>query len=203
LSEILHFFQQRNGNKALPFWQDVSDKDFEKELCRAGIMQLLGNTRSISHDLDLDILTMGNYSILPMRHVERADEILEIHQVLHEKANPPFSRDRLEQFQKWSLNPQNFFYALMYKRSFLGLLFALDLKSSVFDQLIALKKRKSDITEDDFIAPGETGSIFLLTSFSLDANVTTMLIIRLYAYLVINQDRIKDIGLITALSDVR
>jgi transcriptional regulator with XRE-family HTH domain len=203
LSEILYFIQQQNGNMALPFWQDVSDKDFEKELCHAGIVQLLGTTKTITHNLDLDILKMGNYSMMPLRHFERADELLEVHQILHEKVNPPFSRVGLDQFRKWNLDPQNFFYVLLYKNTFLGLFFALNLKPSVFDQLIAMQKRKIDLTQDDFIDPDETGSIYLLSSFSLDASVTTMLIRRLYAYLVVNQDHIKDIGLITAQSDIQ
>ena len=203
LSEILHFIQKQSGNMALPFWQDVSDKDFEEELCRAGIVQLLGTPKTISHDLDLDILKMGNYSMMPLRHFERADELLEIHQVLHEKVNPPFSRVGLDQFRKWNLNPQNFFYVLLYKNSFLGLIFALNLKPSVFDQLIAMQKRKNELTQDDFADPDETGSIYLLSSFSLDASVTTLLITRLYAYLVINQEQIQDIGLITAQRDVQ
>ena len=203
LSEILRFIQQQNGNAPLPFWQDVSNKDFEEELCRAGIIQLLGTTRTISHDLDLDILKMGNYRMMPLRHFERADELLEIHQILHEKANPPFSRVGLDQFQKRNLNPQNFFYVMLYKNTFLGLFFALNLKPSVFDQLIAMQKRKVDLTQNDFIDPGESGSFYLLSFFSLDTSVTTMLIRRLYTYLVVNQNHIEDIGLITAQSDIQ
>jgi hypothetical protein len=125
-----------------------------------------------------------------------------MHQALYERANPSFSHVRLDQFQSWSLDPRNFFYVLLYKRSFLGLFFALSLKPETFNDLINYNRQKISITEADIANPEEEKSIYLLSSFSLDNGVLSLLFSRLYAYLIINQETLREIGLITTQKDI-
>lgn len=122
---------------------------------------------------------------------------------LHKNANHPFAQISLEQFTSWSLHPSNLFFICEYKDNILGLFFSLRLKPEVFQKIINFEIKKSELSIEDFASFDEIGSNFMLSFYALNDKVATMLFIRYYAHLIANQTRIKEIGVITTLDDVK
>ncbi len=201
IGAIVSFFQSQTG-VAVPCIETKDPKSIESGLCIDALESMIGGVRSILHDLSLDTLSADEYRLLPMRYFERREEILDVHQVLYESVNPNFTRVERRQFDQWCMDPRNFFYTLLYKNTFLGLLFALRLKKEPFDSLIALKKRKSDISSSDIADMEESASMYMLSSFSLDKSVSSMLFARFYAHVISHHKSIERIGVVTPRKDV-
>jgi len=121
----------------------------------------------------------------------------------HRATNHPFSQLSIEQFESWSKHPSNLFLACEYKDGFVGLFFSVRLKQDIFDKLMHFEMKKSEIREEDFVTSDDVGSDFLLSFYAINHKVAMMLFVRHYAYLIANQKNIMEIGVITALDEVK
>jgi transcriptional regulator with XRE-family HTH domain len=203
IASILRYFQRRGG-RPLPCVEPAgSPETWERELCREGMRRILGRVpKHLIVDLSMDRLAAEHFSILPLRHFERMEELLEVHQNLYENLVPPYSRLRIEQLREWALHPSSLFYVTLYKRTALGLFFAVRLRPDPFDRLMAFEITKQELTTADFATEEEEGRILVLSLFSLDARVATLLLTRFYAHLITHQETTTEIGVATALPEL-
>ena len=199
---MMKYFQKETG-VVLPCWNTYSIQEAEKHICQAGAKNLLGKNKQLVLNFPSNMMQLDDLKIYPARHSDRIDTLLEINMDLHQNANHPFAQISLEQFKTWALHPSNLFLACEYKNGFLGLFFSLRLKHEVFQKIINFEMKKSEIDIEDFASFDEMGSNYMLSFYALNDKVATMLFIRYYAHLIANQTRIKEIGVITVLDDVK
>ena len=199
---MIKYFQKETG-VVLPCWENYSIQETEHLICQAGVQNLLGKGKQLILNFPSNIMRLDDLKIYPIRHSDRIDILLDINMDLHQNANHPFAQISLEQFKTWALHPSNLFLACEYKNGFLGLFFSIRLKPEVFQKIINFEMKKSELTIEDFASFDEMGSNYMLSFYALNDKAATMLFIRYYAHLIANQTKIKEIGVITTLDDVK
>jgi len=201
---ILRYFQQETG-KPLPCMEQYSAKEAETLICKTGVHNLIlgSNNKELVLDFAPQIMTAHNLSIIPIRHTDRIQAILEIAADIRNSANPDITQLDTEKMQRWTLYPGNIFWVCLYKGITTGLLFSLKLKPLTFDQLIKLEKKLEGLQEEDFAALDEAGSHYLLAFFALNDKTAEMLFIRYYAHLIANQGTIEELGATASREEAR
>ena len=193
---IIKYFQLRTGI-SLPCWNDYSIDEAESYICKVGMGNLIGKSKKLIYDFPSEMMSVDDMTVYPVRSYENMDSLIESNMHLHQSLNHESSQLSREQFKEWALHHSNLFLACEHKGTFLGLLFAARVKPEVLDKIVNFKMKKNEVTEDDFASFDEEGSMLLLSFFSLNQKVATLLFIRLYAHLISNQKHIVDIGGIT------
>ena len=202
MEAFLGWLQERTGDP-LPCLENQPPEEVQRSFCQAGFRHLLGQPpRHLIVDLKIDRLEAEHFSLMPLRHFERMEELLEIHQNLHENLNPPYSRIDLQQLREWALDPRCLFFVALYKNTVLGLLFVLRLRPESFDAIMEFGRERREITAEDFADESGEASLLILSLFSLDGKVATLLMMRLYAHLIAHRKQIRELGVNTALREV-
>jgi len=202
MGAVLHHFQTLSGDP-LPCIEESTPEPLEKDLCGDAMHRLLGTPpKHLIVDLGMDRLEIEHFSITPLRHFERMEELLEIHQNLHENLVPSYSRLELRQLREWAYHPESLFHIVLYKRTFLGLLFSIRLRPGPFEEIMEFRRMRRELTTEDFAREGEPASILILSLFTLDSRVASLLLMRLHAHMAAHRRRIESVGLTTALREV-
>ncbi|RLA71395.1 MAG: hypothetical protein DRG09_00280 [Epsilonproteobacteria bacterium] len=199
---IIKYFQNHTG-LALPYWNHFSIKEAEALICKAGMYNLLGENKQLVLNFPSETISVDDMHVYPLRSFERMDTLLDINMDLHKNANHEYAQISIEQFREWALYPSNLFLVCEYKNTILGLFFSIRLKPEVFNKILNFEMKKSDITLDDFASFDEMGSNYMLSFYALNSKCATMLFIRYYAHLIANQKNIAEIGVVTALDEVK
>lgn len=199
---MIKYFQKKTGI-ILPCWETYSVQEAEELICQTGVQNLLGKNKQLVLNFPSNMMQFDDLNVYPVRHFDRMDTLLDLNIDLHKNANHPFAQISLEQFKEWALYPSNLFLACEYKGGFVGLFFSIRLKPEVFQKIINFEMQKSELSLEDFASFDEMGSNFMLSFYALNDKVATMLFIRYYAHLIANQTKIKEIGVITTLDDVK
>lgn len=199
---MIKYFQKETG-AVLPCWDTYTIQEAEERICQAGVKNLLGKNKQLVLNFPSNMMHFDDFKVYPVRHSDRMDTLLDINMDLHKNANHPFAQISLEQFSTWSLHPSNLFLICEYKNNVLGLFFSIRLKPEIFQKIINFEMKKSELSIEDFASFDEIGSNYMLSFYALNDKVATMLFIRYYAHLIANQTKIKEIGVITALDDVK
>ena len=199
---IIKYFQKETG-AVLPCWDTYTIQEAEEQICQAGVVNLLGKSKQLVLNFPSNMMHFEDFKVYPVRHSDRIDTLLDINMDLHKNANHTFAQISLEHFSSWALHPSHLFLVCEYKNEILGLFFSLRLKPEIFQKIINFEMQKSELTMEDFASFDEMGSNFMLSFYALNNKIATMLFIRYYAHLIANQTRIKEIGVITALDDVK
>jgi transcriptional regulator with XRE-family HTH domain len=201
IAAILKYFQERSG-LALPCVENHDLDSAETILSQEGINTLIGKTRALYVQLPLDSLPTKEYRLIPLRHFERREQILEVHQALYDSVNTGFARVELDKFREWSLDPRHLFHVLLYKDVILGLLFALRMKPESFEEVLRFERSKSQIDTEDFAELDAPSSLYILSSFALHPRFLSTLYLKLAAHLIVHQQTIEQVGLVTPLPEV-
>ena len=199
---LLKYFQSKS-DIALPCWDHYSTHEVEDLICTVGVQNLVAKNKQLVLNFPSQMMQLDELKVYPIDDVEKVHTLFELNMDLHTATNHLFSRLKREQFIAWAQHPSNLFLACEYKEGFVGLFFSVRLKQDIFEKLLNFEMRKSDITEADFAEEEELGSNFLLSFFALNDKVASMLFVRHYAYLIAHQKNIADIGVITALDEVK
>jgi transcriptional regulator with XRE-family HTH domain len=202
MGAILRLFQRHSG-LPLPCLEHHTPERVEEGLCRQAMQHLLGTPpKSLVVDLGMQQLRSEHFRVLPLRQFARMEELLEIHQSLHENLAPPYDRLSLSQLQEWALHPESLFFVVLYKHTFLGLFFAVRLQPERFEALMDFTLTRPQLQPGDFAKKDGAASILILSLFALDTRVATLLLMRFYAHLIAHQERIREVGLSTSLPEI-
>ena len=201
LTTIKYF--QSLSSKALPCWNDYSIQEIEHLICTLGIANILGKTKQLILNFPSTMMKMDELEVYPISYSEKSHALLEFNMDLHCATNNLFSQLSIEQFEEWSKYPSNIFLVCEYKESFVGLFFSIRLKQNIFNKIMNFEMKKSEIKEEDFASKNEVGSDLLLSFYAINHKVATMLFVRHYAHLIANQEYIVEIGVTTALTEVK
>jgi len=172
---------------------DIVDFDEDSEFSRALATQVIGQAP----------LPGETVSLRSLRGHPRSDDLLELTAMMLDATNPSFSAITTENLRQWMTHPTHLFQVVMYKQSFLGLLFALKLTPEAFESVLSFRKRKQEIRPDDFVPENKKGSILALAFFSMSPSIATLLIARLHAHFVAHQRHIEAFGFLTANPDAQ
>lgn len=201
MADILAYFQSRL-DRPLPCVDARDAEAIEALMCEEPIGALFRPKKMVAA-LSLEHGAEESFELVTLRHHPRAEELLELNAMLHRGVNTPFTRVDTLQFKEWIDHPGNLFAAVTYRTGFLGLLFALRLKPESFDALLRFERKKSDLAPEDFAAPNEEGSVYMLSFFAISQEVATMLFRRFYAHLIANQERTKEAGFISSFEEAQ
>jgi transcriptional regulator with XRE-family HTH domain len=199
---IIKYFQKQT-NEALPCWDNYSVEEVENLICTVGIQNVLGRTKQLILNFPSKMMHVDEMKVYPIRDIEKVKTLFELNMDLHMATNHEYTQVDIEQFKKWAVHPSNLFLACEYKNAFVGLFFSIRVKEEIFDKLLNFEMKKNDIKEEDFALDDEVGNDFLLSFYALNQKVAMMLFVRHYAYLIANQKNIREIGVTTALDEVK
>ena len=201
LSMVKYF--QKHSPDALPCWDHYSTEEVEDLICTVGVQNVITKKKQLVMNFPSQMMHFDDMKVYLIKDVEKAARLFELNMDLHIATTPLYSQLELEQFLSWSQHPSNLFLACEYKEGFVGLFFSLRLKQESFNKLLNFDMRKSEITEEDFASESEVGSDLLLSFYALNEKIASMLFVRHYAYLIAHQKSISEIGVITALDEVK
>lgn len=200
--KLMKFFQKQSG-LALPCWHELSYNATEDALYNVGIKDILRKSKQYVLSFPSKTMHINDLKVYPVRDFSAIDILLDMNLVIHKDFNPKYTQIQIEQFKEWALHPSNFFIVCEYKGAFVGIFFTIRLKQKIFDKLINFKMKKSDIVMDDFASMNEEGCNFILSFYALNQKISSLLIIRYYAYLITNQEFISSVGSITSQEEAK
>ena len=202
MQRLLHYFQTRTQQ---PF-PCIDECDEERNFLRfynREVSKLLGRPKTLVGHAPLALDFEGGFSLRSLRGHPRSDDLLELTAMMLDATNPSFSAITTENLRQWMTHPTHLFQVVMYKQSFLGLLFTLKLTPEAFESVLSFRKRKQEIRPDDFVPENKKGSILALAFFSMSPSIATLLIARLHAHFVAHQRHIEAFGFLTANPDAQ
>ncbi len=199
---IIKYFQEKT-DVALPCWNHYSTEEVENLICNIGVQNLLGKTKQLILNFPSEMMQVDELKVYPVTDTEKVHSLFELNMDLHMATNHKYTQMSIEQFEAWAMHPSNIFLVCEYKNRYIGLYFSIRVKEEVFDKLLNFKMKKSEIKESDFALKDEVGSNFLLSFYALNHKVAMMLFVRHYAYLIANQNVIHEVGVTTALDEVK
>jgi transcriptional regulator with XRE-family HTH domain len=202
MERVLAFFQ-RQAHRPFPCLEERDPASIEAILCERPVRHLFDRQKSMVNHAELEVGELPGFELVNLRRQGNAEVLLELNSMLHLPANSPFTQVPLEKFRAWLDHPANLFIAVSYRGSFLGLLFTLRLKPEAFDDLLRFRRRKVELELDDFATMEEEGSVYLLSFFALSPAIATTMFTRLFAHLIANQERIREIGIVTSFPDAQ
>lgn len=199
---IIKYFQEKT-DEPLPCWNHYSTEEVENLICNIGVQNLLGKTKQLVLNFPSEMMQVDDLKVYSVSDIEKVHSLFEINMDMHMATNDEYTQVSLEQFETWAMHPSNLFLVCEYKNRYIGLYFSMRVKKEVFNKLLNFEMKKSEITESDFALPNEVGSNFLLSFYALNHKVAMMLFVRYYAYLIANQNVIHEVGVATALDEVK
>ncbi len=197
---IIKYFQTLT-HTALPCWEDYSADEAEELICKAGMKNLLGNSKELILNFPSKMIGADDLVVMQLRNSEKIDEFIEINIDLDREFNHTFTELLPEHFKEWALHPSNSFYVCEYKEQFFGLLFSLRLKPDAFEKIMNHTIKEKALRSDDFASFEEMGSDYIISFFAMNEKAATILFIRYYAHLIANQKAIQEVGVATMMED--
>ncbi len=199
---IIKYFQAL-GKESFPCIDHYTLSEIDNFICRTCVENILGKNKQIILNFPSDTMKFEEMHVHRIADPSRFKPAYALLMDMHKATNAPYTQNTLEEFESWTLSPHSFFLSCEYKDAFIGLLFTVKLKQKVFDQLMNFEIKRSEITEHDFASVQEEGSVVLLASYAINNKAAIMLFAMLYAYLIKNQKKIREVGVMTSFEEVK
>ena len=199
---IIKYFQDYSG-EALPCWYKYSVEEVENLICTAGMKNLFSKSKKLILNFPSSMMQIDDLKVYPIHNTEQTHPLFELNMNMHLTHNHQFSELSIDKFETWSMHPSNLFLACEYKNSFVGLFFSVKLKPEIFEKILSLEMKYSEIKESDFAMHDEDGSDLLLSFYAINQKVAEMLFLRHYAYIIANQRKLLEIGVSTMIDEVK
>lgn len=201
LQALVRFFQEESS-LPLPCREEIDEERATEELMNGEVAKVMGHPRQIVAQVPLTIDFSRGFRLASLRGHPRADESLEIAAMMIESSNPDYSKVGADKLSEWIEYPANLFQVLTYKSAILGLFFTLRLKQKPFEEILTFRKRKTDLTNEDFASEEEPASLYALAYYALTPQVGMILLARLYAHMIAYQRTLQELGVISSLPEV-
>jgi len=199
---IIKYFQHYTG-EALPCWYEYTVEEVENLICTVGMKNLFSKSKKLILNFPSSMMQIDDLKVYPIHNTEQTHPLFELNMNMHLTHNHQFSELSIEKFELWSMFPSNLFLACEYKESFVGLFFSVKLKPDIFEKILSLEMKYSEIKESDFAMHEEEGSDLLLSFYAINQKVAEILFLRHYAYIIANQRKLLEIGVSTIMDEVK
>ena len=103
--------------------------------------------------------------------------------------------------QEFSLSSRTLFIICEYKEQYFGHSFFVCLKTKIYNKILNFQMNYEDITLRDLAIDNEDGSYMSIGLFAMNKKALSLLFIRFYAYLIMNQKQISYIGTLISKDD--
>jgi len=103
--------------------------------------------------------------------------------------------------QEFSLSPRTLFMICEYKEQYFGHSLFVCLKTKIYNKILNFQMDYEDITISDLAVDNEDGSYISIGLFAMNKKALSLLFIRFYAYLIMNQKQISYIGTLVSKDD--
>ena len=199
-TKILEYFFSK-FSCYFPFLEMDDLEVVEKKFCSTRIKKLLGKHSKLVmnfpylHANDSDFIIN---SASKSTHIEIA-----LHTAIN-IVNDMYGDDTFytkERLKELAFHSSNLFLICEYNQQYLGHLFLVRLKTAVYSKIINLEMNYQDIDIDDIASPQESGSYFSLGMFAMNDKALSLLFIRFYANLIVNQENISQAGTLLSKDD--
>jgi transcriptional regulator with XRE-family HTH domain len=198
--QIIKYFQIFSC-KIFPCFDEIDS--IEEHICLRGVENLIGNSKEHIINFPQNIFQIDDIQIKHLRSMKDIDNILDMPESIISSMTSNLFDIKKEHLKKWALHPSNLFLIAKVKNQFMGMFFCLKLKHRSFEKILSLKLKFIDLSDDDFARFDEKGSIFHLSFFTYNELIASLFYIRYYAYLINNQEYIKDIGTTPVLESAK
>jgi transcriptional regulator with XRE-family HTH domain len=188
---IVRFFRRYSSHLFPCFY---GRERIEDELCRAGIYNLLGKSKSHIFNLPENSFEIDNTVIRHVRSYDDIDAVLKVPHAITEAITERFYAITPGMLKAWALHPGSLFLFAENATQILGMLTVLRLKPERFDEVLAFDKAIVTLDEKDFAGPEEEACLLLLPSYAYNEQVASLLLLRFYAHLIAHQDLIREVG---------
>lgn len=199
---IIRYFQKKIGF-ALPCWHEYSIEEAEKLICKSGMKNLLGKSKELILNFPENETGLDHFGVYQLRSSEMLDNAIRLHMELDQTYNHGTTQVKASTFREWALYPSNSFFYCEYLGQFFGLLFTLKLRQDSFEKMMRCEIQEKDLTFDDFASFDQIGSNYIFSFFAMNQEASSILFIRYYAHLIVNQTRIKEVGVATMMDDAK
>lgn len=201
---IIKYFQDLT-HMALPCFNGYNEEEIEKNICKAGMQNIIADSKSKELILDFPsaMMSIDDFKVYQLKNFEMIDKVIKINTYLDKDFNHNFTQLKSEDFKKWALIPGNLFLVCEYGEEIVGLLFVLKLKPDVFAKIINRNMMEKELVDDDFALPEEEGSSYILSFFALNEKAASMLFVRYYAHLITHQIYMDEVGVATMMEDAQ
>jgi len=199
---IIKYFQEIT-EEAFPCFQSYSEEEIEKNICEAGMRNIIIESKSKKLVLDFpsSMMSIDDLIVYQLREFAMIDKVTRLNTYLDKNFNKDLTGLEPEDFKRWALLSGSTFLVCEYGEEIMGLLFVLKLKPDVFAHIMDGIIMEKDLKEEDFALHGEEGSSYILSFFSLNEKAASMLFVRFYAYLIADQKTISEVGVATMMED--
>ncbi len=197
--QVIKYFQSID-ELIFPCFDETESEMIEKHVCKTGMLNLSGKNKSLILNFPSSI-SIDELTVHQLKDSQMIDENIKIALDLNKEFSHNHSLINNDQFTEWTSHPRNLFLICEYNKQFFGLLFSLRLKPESFDKLMNFEITQSDISSEDFASYDEPGCNFILAFFAMNDMAASLLLIRYYACLMVNQKSIKEIGAMSTRSD--
>lgn len=177
-----------------------NQKNIEKNLCKIGIENLIGNSKEHIMNFPDNIFSLKNINICQIYSHDNIDFILHISQLIFKGLTSNYFNLDVDNLKTFSLDYSNSFLIAEIDNQFLGMFFSLRLKLQSFNKLLTFEMSVDQLTDEDFANYEEEASIFLVSVFAYNEKIAMLLYIKFYAHIIANQNTIINIGTTTLLN---
>ncbi len=201
---IIKFFQDLSG-EALPCFDSYDIKDAEEIICETGMRNIIAHSKSKKLILNFpsSMMAIDDLKVYQLidSDIEKIEKSVGLNAYLDKNFNKDLTGLGPDDYMRWALLPGNRFWVCEFGGEMMGLLFVLKLKRSAFGEIMDGLKSEKELQENDFALDDELGSSYIISFFSLNQKVASMLFVRFYAYLISHQKNIAEVGAATMMND--
>jgi hypothetical protein len=149
------------------------------------------------------MMTIDEMITYELRDTEAIDKATRLNAYLDKNFNRDYTQLSPEDFKRWALMPGNLFLVAEFVDELVGLLFVLKLTPDAFERIMNGAVMERELREEDFAAPHEKGSSYLLSFFAMNEKAASMLFVRYYAHVIARQAYTDEVGAATMMEDVK
>ena len=198
--KILEYFFEK-FDFYFPFLEMDDIESIEKQFSLAAVNKFLGKHKSLvmnfpttqSDSEDFKVLHAKDSSCRNMAFstaINISDDMY--------GENRFYSHDMLTKFAQF---PSTFFLVCEYKKQYFGHSFFIYLRPDVYDKVVHFEMEYFDITTEDLAGEDEVGSYMNVGLFAMNEKAVSLLFVRFYAQLIINQKMISNVCTLISNND--
>lgn len=200
--EIVKFFYTKS-NTILSCFETLDKNIIEEELCKIGIKNLVGLSKEHILNGPTKYFKLRYSSVNHIRSAQDIDRALAMPYSTILNLTDNVDELSLDTIKTWALHPSSFFLYAEYHEQFAGMFFSLRLKPSTFEKLINFDMKLKEVSVDDFASFKELGCNLPIAFFAHNDKISSLLIVRYFAHIIANQDRIEKIGAMPLFSGAK
>jgi len=199
---IMKFLQTLSGD-VLSCFEDYDAKEIEESICRVGVSNIVGKNKELVLNFPSSYIIADNLKITYLKESHLLDTTLKVAIAIDNEFTNNYSQLQEEDLKKWLKHPSSFFLICEYEGQLFGHLFTLKLKPEIFEKVINFEMHENELKSSHFAEQNEDGCSYFVGFFAHSQKAASLLFLRYYAHLIVNQRSILKVGAYTMMSEIK